>query len=131
MRHLEQRRAPVRGQVVTERTTLDDLFTVWIASKVTEDGIKAQTEHSYRQTWINHGSGQLGALRIAELLTSQANAHIQSVAATAPTTAGYLRIILRGMYGLAARFDVIDRNPITETRTAKVKRKAAACGDRG
>lgn len=124
-RHLAARRAPLSGQIVNHRTTLAELFEIWISAKVNEDGIKPQTEHGYRQVWFTHGAPQLGELRIAELPTSRANAHIQAVAATTPTSAAQLRIILRGMYGLAVRFDVIAVNPITETRTAKRQRRPA------
>lgn len=72
-----------------------------------------------------YGAGQLGALRVTELPTSRANAHIQGVAATTTSQAGYLRIILRGMFSLAVRFDVLAVNPIVETKTAKLHRKPA------
>src|SRR6516164_213876 len=87
--------------------------------------MKPQTVGQYRQVWAKHGAGQLGALRVAELPTSRANAHIQAVAAATPSQAGYLRIILRGMFSMAIRFDVLAVNPIIETKTAKVRRKPA------
>src|SRR5437899_353627 len=38
-RHLQQRRAPLdSGQIVTPRTTLDELFDLWIETKAAEDG---------------------------------------------------------------------------------------------
>lgn len=122
-RHLKDRRAPLRDQLIDDRTTLSQLFNVWLDGKVTGDGIAPQTQKKYRDTWRTHGSDQLGALRIAELSTSQADAHLRAVAVKAPTMSNYLRVILRGMYGLAARHDAIDRNPITETRRVKTERK--------
>lgn len=124
-RHLMNRRAPLFGQLVTDTTTLAALFEVWIAAKVAEDGIKPQTAAQYRQVWSKHGADKLGALRISELPTSRANAHIQAVAAASPSQAGYLRIILRAMFATAVRFDVLAVNPIVETRTAKLRRKPA------
>lgn len=121
--HLVERRAPLSDQLVTERTTLGELFEIWLAAKSFEDGIKEQTRGQYRQVWDTHGAGQLGALRVTELPTSRANAHIQAVAAVTPSQAAYLRIILRGMYGMAVRFDVLSVNPIVETKTAKLRRK--------
>jgi integrase len=111
--------------LVTDRTTLAELFEVWLQAKTFEDGIKPQTAGQYRQIWAKYGSGQLGALRVTELPTSRANAHIQAVAATTTSQAGYLRIILRGMFSLAVRFDVLAVNPIVETKTAKLHRKPA------
>ncbi len=124
-RHLSQRRAPLADQVVTTRTTLAELFEIWLTAKISEDGILAQTAGQYRQTWQKHGADQLGALRVTELPTSRANAHFQQVALSAPSQAGYLRIILRGMFSMAVRFDVLAVNPITETKTAKRDRKPA------
>lgn len=122
--HLAARRAPLSDQLVTDRTTLVELFEIWIAAKSFEDGVKDQTCGQYRQTWETHGANQLGALRVTELPTSRANAHIQTVAVGAPSQAGHLQIILRGMFSMAVRFDVLAVNPIVETKTAKLRRKA-------
>lgn len=124
-RHLTQRRNPLSDQLVTERTTLGELFEIWLSAKSSEDGIKAQTCGQYRQVWGTHGADQLGALRVTELPTSRANAHIQAVAVDTPSQAGNLRIILRGMFSMAVRFDVLPVNPIVETKTAKLHRKSA------
>jgi integrase len=124
-RHLVQRRTPLSDQLVTERTTLAELFKIWLAAKSFEDGILEQTVGQYRQVWSKHGADQLGALRISELPTSRANAHIQAVALDTPSQAAYLRIILRGMFSMAVRFDVLAVNPIIETKTAKADRKPA------
>lgn len=89
---------------IGHRTTLSELFEVWINGKVTEDDLKPQTEARYRMDWRNHGAEPLGSLRIAELTTSRADAHLKSLP-PGPSTA--LRTVLKGMYGLAARFDVV------------------------
>ena len=45
-RHLQQRRAPLdSGQTVTGRTTLADLFDLWIEAKAAEDGISDRHCH--------------------------------------------------------------------------------------
>ncbi|KPG25862.1 tyrosine-type recombinase/integrase [Mycobacteroides immunogenum] len=107
---------------VNAKTTLDELFGVWMPSKVSEDGIGGRTQTLYRDTWRLHGKDQLGALRITELSTSRADAHLKSL----PQSQGiYMRIILVGMYNLAARFDVVKHNPIRETKTPKVEREKA------
>ncbi|OBB95387.1 tyrosine-type recombinase/integrase [Mycobacterium sp. 852002-40037_SCH5390672] len=124
-RHLANRRAPLSGQLVTDKTTLAELFEIWLSAKVIEDGLKPQTVGQYRQAWAKHGAPYVGALRITELPTSRANAHIQAVAAGTPAQAKYIRIILRGMFGLAVRFDVLAVNPIRETKTPKKRRPPA------
>jgi integrase len=102
--------------VINRRTTLSELFEAWMIAKVSEDGVKAQTDTQYRDMWRLHGDRQLGALRITELTTSRADAHLKSLTSG---PAAKMRIILGGMYGLAARFDVIKANPIRETKIAK------------
>lgn len=121
-RHLQGRRAPLSGQAVTDRTTLAELFDVWIEAKSVVDGVSQQTVSQYRAVWELHGADQLGALRISELPTSHANARLQAMGAT--TQAKRLRMILSGMYSLAVRYDVLTVNPIREARTVKTTRKA-------
>ncbi len=108
--------------IIGNRTTLSELFDVWIAAKVAEDGLKEQSESQYRRAWRLHGDEQLGALRIGELTTSRADAHLKSLQA-GPSTA--LRTILAGMFSLAARFDVVRHSPITEARASASEKKAA------
>jgi len=108
--------------VIGRRATLAELFDAWLPTKISEDGIGGRTATLYRDTWRLHGEQQLGALRVTELTTSRADAYLKAL----PQSAGiYLRIILSGMYSLAARFDVVKHNPIRETKTAKVTRKPA------
>jgi integrase len=108
--------------VINRRTTLSELFEAWIPAKIAEDRIGDRTATLYRDTWRLHGQQQLGALRIAELSTSRADSHLKTLPSSA---AVYLRIILVGMYGLAARFDAVKHNPMRETKTAKGERKPA------
>jgi integrase len=108
--------------VINRRTTLSELFDAWIPTKVAEDRIGERTATLYRDTWRLHGDQQLGELRIRELSTSRADAHLKALPSS---VAIYMRIILSGMYSLAVRFDVIAHNPIRETKTAKAEKKPA------
>ena len=108
--------------VINHRTTLSGLFEAWITTKVSEDGLKGQTAQQYRDVWRLHSGQQLGALRITELTTSRADAHLRVL----PASVGKLsRIVLVGMYGLAARHDVVKSSPIRDTRLAKSLKKPA------
>jgi integrase len=121
-RHLQARRAPLDGgQIVTGRTTLGELFELWIEAKAAEDGVSGQTVEQYRQVWSTHGAKQLGALRVTELTTSQASKHLLAMGAV--TQAKRVRMILSGMFGLAVRYDVLAINPIRETKTTRTTRK--------
>jgi hypothetical protein len=84
-RHPQRRRAPLDGgQVVTARTTLSELFELWIETKAAEDGVSPQTIDQYRQVWHTHGADKLGALRITELPTGQASRHLLAMGAGDP-----------------------------------------------
>lgn len=122
-RHLANRRAPLSGQAVTARTSLSELFELWIETKELVDGVSEQTAQAYRDVWKVHGAQQLGALRVIEMPTSHADARLQQVGSA--TQAKRLRMILSGMYGLAVRYDVLAVNPIRESRTVKTERKPA------
>lgn len=122
LRHLAERRSPVFGQAVTQKTTLAELFELWIDAKAAEDGVSEQTADQYRAVWRTHGARQLGELRVTELPTSRANAHLQSMGAS--TQAARLRMVLAGMFGMAVRFDILAVNPIREARTVRTTRKA-------
>ncbi|MEZ0341523.1 tyrosine-type recombinase/integrase [Mycobacterium sp. pV006] len=120
-RHLKDRRPPVTKQEVTDRTTLAELFDVWIVAKAAEDGVSSQTADQYRQVWAKHGLNHLGALRIREVDTTRAHRHVQAMGAT--TQAKRLRMILLGMFSMAVRFGVIPVNPIRETKPTKAAAK--------
>lgn len=123
-RHLQQRRAPMSsGRIITARTTLAELFELWIEAKAAEDGISEQTVDQYRQVWRTHGHQQMGALRVTELSTSTASRHLLAMGAV--TQAKRFRMILSGMFGLAVRYDVLAVNPIRETKTTRTARKPA------
>jgi integrase len=106
--------------IINTRTTLSELFQAWITAKVTEDGLKPQTEQQYRDVWRLHGEQQLGALRIGELTTGTADSHLKGLGASAGKLS---RIVLVGMYGLAARHDVVKVSPIDKTKLAKPEKK--------
>jgi integrase len=108
-------------QAVTERTSLSELFEIWIETKELVDGVSEQTVQAYREVWRVHGAQQLGALRVTEMPTSHADARLQQMGPR--TQAMRLRMILSGMYGLAVRYDVLTVNPIREARTVKTERK--------
>ncbi|WP_280507800.1 tyrosine-type recombinase/integrase [Nocardia flavorosea] len=110
--HLHERSAPT-VDISAERTSLDDLFTLWIASR--RAALKPQTIVLYERIWKLHGRKQIGELRIGEMSTAVAEKHIQAVARKSPAAARTQRSALIGMFALAARADAVPRNPIRET----------------
>lgn len=115
LRHLKQRTTPVAGAVLSERTSLSELFEVWIATK---DRLKPQSRDDYRSVWSKYGESQLGALRVRELPTSRAERYL----ATLPVSrARMLRVVLTGMFATAVRYDVLTVNPIREVSRRRSK----------
>lgn len=106
--------------IITDRTNLAQLFETWIDAKISEDGLKDQSVRQYRQAWRVHGNDHLGELRIRELQTSRADAHLKTVPAGQATT---LRVVLSGMFSMAVRFDVIATNPIAEAKANTAEKK--------
>lgn len=122
--HLKARTTPVEGQLVTESTTLSELFETWVKVKVAEDDLKPQSVGTYTQAWTAYGARQLGELRIGELSTAKADRYLKSM--TARSGAMTLRKVLKGMYALAVRYGVVQINPIEGARPAAAKKKPPA-----
>ncbi|NKY56153.1 tyrosine-type recombinase/integrase [Nocardia flavorosea] len=115
LRHLKNRTTPVHGAAITERTSLSELFEVWIASK---DRLKQQSRDDYRRVWNKYGESQLGALRVRELSTSRAERYL----ATIPVSrAQILRVVLTGMFSTVVRYDILTVNPIREVTRRRSK----------
>ena len=121
--HLRTRRPPASGDGINDKSTLSELFEAWITRKVSDDGLKPQSAAQCRTVWRVHAADQLGALRIRELKTGRADAHLKSI--KAQRQAELLWYSLRSMYSLACRFDVVDVNPIAEARPSRAARKSA------
>ncbi len=107
---------------VNHKTTLDELFETWILAKINDDRISERTATLYRDAWRLHGRKQIGELRIRELSTSRADAHVKTLP---PSASVMLRSVLAGMFSMAVRYDVLAHNPIRETRATTIDRKPA------
>jgi len=128
-RHIRDRSTPLPSQTISETTTLANLFDAWITRKVAEGDIEPQTAAQYRQVCSTHGAAQLGALRIREVPTSRADAHLKSIASI--RQAQQLRVVLKGMFGMGAQFDVITVNPIIEAKARRTKKRAVRAATAG
>ncbi|MFF5031322.1 tyrosine-type recombinase/integrase [Nocardia salmonicida] len=120
--HLKKRTAPVADAVITDRTTLAELFPIWLATKTK---LKRQSRELYQQSWDRHGRKQIGALRVRELPTSRAERHLSKLAARSESNAKTFRVVLVGMFALAVRYDVLPVNPIRETTRTGGKQSGA------
>ncbi|WP_228566444.1 hypothetical protein [Nocardia sp. SYP-A9097] len=88
---MKSRTAPLSDEVIKDRTTLAELFRVWLATKTK---LKRQSRDVYQQVWDRHGRKQIGALRIRELPTSRAERHLSKIAANSDSNAKMFRVVL-------------------------------------
>ncbi|MCX4097612.1 tyrosine-type recombinase/integrase [Nocardia sp. alder85J] len=123
LRELRSRSTPISSvALVTDKTTLSELFSAWLATK---GKLKGQSATQYRRGWKRNAEEQIGALRIREFPTSRGEAHLNLITERSASAGKQLRTILVGMFGLAVRYDVIPVNPIRETETVKVRKADA------
>ncbi|WP_278262735.1 tyrosine-type recombinase/integrase [Nocardia sp. AG03] len=123
LRELQSRQTPVSSTaLVTDKTTLSELFEVWLGTKTK---IKGQSATQYRRGWKRNADTQIGARRIREFPTSRAEAHLKQITDRSASAGKQLRTILVGMFALAVRYDVLTVNPIRETAAVQVKKAEA------
>lgn len=132
-------RPQVRGTTITRDTRLSELADLWIADlrhsgKVREQSIddyvqeiEVSTHATARRSTVKI-KGALGGLRVWEATTSRLDQHLKEVAAIGTAKAHFHRVILKGMMGLAVRYDAITHNPVTSVssiRGSQSKTRAA------
>lgn len=119
---------------LTPASRITDLARVWLSQL--GDDISASTRETYAGAIERHIQPKIGELRISELRTSRADKFLEQVAQKhegpmsradgtpimigGPTAAKTARVVLTGMMGLAARYDIIDVNPVREARTPAI-----------
>lgn len=107
------------GSATLSGATLDELFAAWISAKVSEDGIKPQSETGYRKAWNLYCTKRIGSLRIPELTTRVADTHLKTLT---PSQSKMCKVVLAGMLGYAVRMGAATINPIRETRPPRAQR---------
>jgi integrase len=125
LRYLQKLGTPPKasGAAITERTSLAQLFDVWIERREQSGRVTEQSIDQYTRVWKARGRKQIGALRIKEFPTSRADEFLGELAAEVPGQAATMHTVLSGMLSLAARYDVITENPIREVDLQRPKKK--------
>ncbi len=120
LQSLEDRVTPTRGATITRDTTLEQLATAWLGGR--GDEIRDQSATTYTSAINRHIIPALGQVRVGEVSTGLLDAFLGTV--TSASSAKTCRVVLTGMFGLAARHDAIDHNPVRET-TSRTQKRAA------
>ncbi len=113
-------RAAARGDIINRDTTIAALAKAWIASRVTEDALREQSIEQYQTAIDKHIVPALGRVRIGEVGVGILDRFLEGISSAA--VAKRCRVVLTGMFGLAARHDAIDHNPVRETVSRTQKR---------
>ncbi|WLP90217.1 tyrosine-type recombinase/integrase [Gordonia sp. NB41Y] len=113
---LAERTPPSAGTAISRDTTLKHLATAWIDTL----DLREQSIAVYQSAIDRHITPALGDVRIREVGTGLLDAFLRTV--PTPASARLCRVVLTGMFGLAARHDAIDRNPVRETQVRSAGR---------
>lgn len=98
---------------ITPDTTIATLSSAWISHREDENNLSLQTLGTYRDVIANTILPALSDVRIRETTTGLLDRHLTAI--TSSTRRKWARIILTGMFKLAAQHDAVDRNPVRET----------------
>ena len=111
-----------RTDQLTPDSTLETLSKLWITHIENEGGRTPQTLSLYQANLNRHIVPALGNVRIREATTGRIDAYF--VALTSASVAKTSRVVLTGMFALAARHDVIEYNPVRDATIKRSKRTA-------
>lgn len=98
-------------------TDLATLGAVWLAELEAVGEVSAVTLAVYRadlERCVCASRSGIGGLLLREATTSRIDRFLKSVAAAHPSKGRRVRVVLSGMFGLAARHDVIATNPVRD-----------------
>lgn len=118
---LRDRVAPT-SEDITRDTLLEDLAEQWL-DEVRRDERAVATIGRYASTIRSHVV-PVGNLRLSEATVPRLQRLVDGVADRAgPAAARMLRVVLKGMFGLAARHGALDANPVAHVKGPKRKRQ--------
>ena len=112
---LRDRARPAGGDEITGDTTIRELGTAWIQNITTAGKVSPQTIEKYTRTVNKHVVPALGGVRVNEISVGKLERFLATVEGDG--TARWCRVCLTGMFGMAARHDAIDQNPVRDTST--------------
>jgi integrase len=123
---LKERLAPA-GRDLTGESTVGQLAKIWMAETAERD-LAAGTVMKYREMIDNHITRGLGSVRLMEANVPRLDRFIKALSASSgPSTAKLTRVVLSGMFSLAARHGAVPANPVRDIATVpRTKRYVVA-----
>lgn len=120
-------RAQFMGDTISREMKMTALGQAWIGELDAAQQVTPQTLDQYRAVLHDRIDPALGQLVIREATVSVLDRFLKSVAETRPALAKQCKVVLTGMFGLAARHDAVQHNPVRETKLpARKKREVRA-----
>lgn len=117
---LDDRKQLGTGEITPE-TKFKVLAEEWYADKLTE-GLAYRTTERHRQALDTYILGALGELRLREATTGRLDRFIRVIGKNiGGPTANIVKGILSGIMGMAARYDAVPSNPVTDVHVHKVE----------
>lgn len=108
------RMAASAGQELTPDSTIETLARVWL-DEIEDSDRRPQTVAAYRQNLESTILPGVGGLVLCEATTGRLDRWLKSLAREHPSAAKRARVVLRMMFALAARHDVVTQNPVVDT----------------
>lgn len=103
-------------------TPVSVLGAAWIA-EMEQSKVTHQSVEEYRRAFTRHVEPGLGNLTIQEATTGRLDRFLKGVADKTPATAKQCRVVLKGMFDMARRRDVIAHNPVDGTKLPAAPKK--------
>ncbi len=107
-------------------TDVATLGGVWLAELEAVGEVSPQTIAQYRtdvETTICAPKTGIGGLLIREATTSRIDRFLKTISSKHPAKARRIKVVLGGMFGLAARHDAIDANPVRDVARIRGSKK--------
>lgn len=105
---------------ISRDTTLEDLARLWLERRVAENKLAPGTIDHYGDLIRVHIVPGVGGIRVGETTVGKLDAFIRAVPGA--TSSQHCRVVLSGMFKLAAQHDAIDFNPVRDTTLRHVDR---------
>jgi integrase len=111
------------GDDLSPRTRVRDLADYWLRTEVEPSERAYNTKSRYAQTVKNQIKPGLGGLMVREATTAVIDRFLKAATARyGDETARGCKTVLSGMFGMAARFDLIPANPVREVSRIAAKK---------
>lgn len=129
VKSMKSRLAPA-SEDLTRESRLSLVASKWMTETSSRD-LSSGTINQYQGSIDRHILPGLGEVRLAEATVPRVDRFLKSLTASSgPGSARTARVVLSGMFGLAARHGAIDANPVREVASVPKPKRVVSAPDR-